>query len=87
MTHIPFPSASPTLQGVVAEWYLNGAQTASSTWSSFKRAATTSFGSICFGSLIVAVVKAVHQMALEARKNKNSTVVAIAECLLSMLER
>lgn len=71
----------------MAEWFLNGAQTASSSWASFKRAATTSFGSVCFGSLLVAIVRTMHQMLVEMRKSENNTAAACAECLLGLLER
>jgi hypothetical protein len=57
-----------TTAGVVATWWFNPmAETA--TWGAFKRATTTSLGSICFGSLIVAVLQATRQILREAQRN------------------
>ena len=51
------------------------------------RALTTSFGSICFGSLLVALIQALKQLAHEARQNGDSGILAcIAECILGCLE-
>ena len=50
------------------------------------RAMTTSFGSICFGSLLVAIVQATRALAEAARNNDNQILVCIADCLLSCLQ-
>lgn len=48
---------------------------------------TTSFGSICFGSLIVAIIQALRQLAHQARQNGDAGILAcIAECILGCLE-
>ncbi|KAF1771820.1 PCI/PINT associated module [Phytophthora cactorum] len=50
-----------TIAGTVAAfWYQM--ESASTTTSSLKRATTTSFGSICFGSLIVALLQTLHEV-------------------------
>jgi hypothetical protein len=69
--------------GSVASWWFN---TGSSNvvGGALKRAFTTSFGSICMGSLIVAVLRALEQMAREARRRGDSAA-CIAECILSCL--
>lgn len=47
---------------------------------------TTSFGSICFGSLIVAVLQALRMLANTAQaEGDGGIMVCIAECLLSIL--
>ena len=48
---------------------------------------TTSFGSICFGSLIVAIIQALRALANAARSNDdgNAILVCIAECILQCL--
>lgn len=48
---------------------------------------TTSFGSICFGSLIVAILEALRTLANAARNNDdgNAILLCIAECILSCL--
>ncbi|RLO12805.1 hypothetical protein DYB28_001679 [Aphanomyces astaci] len=45
---------------------------------------TTSFGSICMGSLLVAILEALESMAKEARKKGNGAA-CVAECILNML--
>lgn len=53
---------------------------------SFVRTVTTSFGSICFGSLIVAILRALEMLANAARNNDDGNfLVCIAECILSCL--
>jgi len=81
-----------TTAGTVGTWWFSP-QDASSCCStaicgSFFRAITTSFGSICLGSLIVAIVQALRQLANAARQNDdgNQCLVCIAECILSCIE-
>lgn len=55
---------------------------------SMKRALTTSFGSICFGSLLVAIIQTLKQLARNAREQGGSMALlaCIAECILGCLE-
>lgn len=47
---------------------------------------TTSFGSICFGSFLVAVVQALRALANQAQENGDAQIFAcIAECILACL--
>jgi hypothetical protein len=47
---------------------------------------TTSFGSICFGGLVVAFIQALRMLANSARANGDGNfLVCIAECLLACL--
>ena len=47
---------------------------------------TTSFGSICFGSFLVAIVQALRALANSARDNGDAQIFAcIAECILACL--
>jgi multisubunit Na+/H+ antiporter MnhC subunit len=47
---------------------------------------TTSFGSICFGSLLVAILQALKAIAQSARENGDAQILAcIAECILGCL--
>lgn len=57
------------------------------TLKAMNRALTTSFGSICFGSLVIAVVKALRAMVNMSRQSDNSFVKCIAECILACIER
>jgi len=79
--------------GVVASWWLDPANL-SPTIGAFTRAITTSLGSICFGSFIVAFLeatRAIVRMAKSAATRNNNIVVAILlcliECWLGILER
>ena len=48
---------------------------------------TTSFGSICFGSLLVALIQALRSLANEAQQNGDSGILGcIAECILACLQ-
>ena len=48
---------------------------------------TTSFGSICFGSLIVAIIQALKSLAQSARENGDAGILAcIAECILGCIQ-
>eukprot|EP00823_Brevimastigomonas_motovehiculus_P006643 TRINITY_DN5534_c0_g1_i1.p1 TRINITY_DN5534_c0_g1~~TRINITY_DN5534_c0_g1_i1.p1 ORF type:complete len:562 (-),score=100.76 TRINITY_DN5534_c0_g1_i1:470-2155(-) len=78
-----------TVGGVFATWWFTPANQMpqNPTWTSFKRATTYSFGSICLGSLIVAVIRALRAVA-ESGKNSNNNFLRCAMiCLLQCLER
>jgi len=55
------------------------------TWGAFKRATTTSLGSICFGSLIVAVLQATRAILREAQRSAardgNAGLAFLACCI------
>jgi len=54
--------------------------------NSFIRTMTTSFGSICFGGFVVAVIQALKALANSAQQNGDGNFcVCIAECLLACL--
>ncbi|ETI33504.1 hypothetical protein L914_19063 [Phytophthora nicotianae] len=73
-----------TVAGTVAAfWYQT--ESLNTTTASLKRTLTTSFGSICFGSLIVAILQTLHELAKTSRKSRGAAA-CIAECLLSCLE-
>jgi hypothetical protein len=85
--------AHVTIAGSVATWWLLPTQS-SPTCGAFKRATTTSFGSICFGSLIVAVLEAtravVRQAREQARRSNNggaACALCCLECILDSLDR
>ncbi|KAL3657104.1 hypothetical protein V7S43_018017 [Phytophthora oleae] len=73
-----------TVAGTVAAfWYQT--ESANTTSASLKRALTTSFGSICFGSLIVAILQTLVAV-LKTICKKGGAAACIAQCLLSWLE-
>ncbi|OQS02555.1 hypothetical protein THRCLA_05080 [Thraustotheca clavata] len=73
-----------TVAGTVATWWYSS-DSRGATGASLKRTLTTSFGSICLGSLIVAVLQALRQLAEEARR-QGDAAACIAECILGCLE-
>lgn len=76
--------AHTTTAGTVATWWYN-AESSGATGSSLKRACTTSLGSICFGSLIVAFIQTLRAMADQAR-GQGSALACIAACILACLQ-
>jgi hypothetical protein len=78
-----------TVSGFYATWYFM-----SGTWgmpespvaSSLKRAVTTSFGSVCLGSLIVAIIQTMRTLLRNSRGQRDNILAAIADCLLSWIE-
>jgi len=92
-----------TISGVFATYYFRGVNEPGTnkievdvknpTLKSFKRAATTSFGSICFGSLLIALVSTLRVLAnqtkQEAAEDENYLLCLISccvECILSCIE-
>jgi hypothetical protein len=82
-----------SVSGVVATWYfMSNNMPANPTLGSFKRAMTTSLGSIAFGSLIVAVIRTMRTLlrAFMNRGSRNWVILIlswIAYCFLSCLDR
>jgi len=78
--------------GVVGTWWFTPQEArcccSSAIFGSVFRTFTTSFGSICFGSLLVAIIQAVRQLANMARSNgdANALLVCCADCILGCLE-
>ena len=65
-----------------------GISSAKSVMESLWRAVTSSFGSICLGSLVVAVVKTARQVLFAMHKsNRSTTLSAVLECCLLLLDR
>ncbi|CAK4160068.1 unnamed protein product [Aphanomyces euteiches] len=72
-----------TVAGVVATWWTAG-DSREVIKGSFRRAMTTSFGSICLGSLIVAILRTLESIANSSKKD-GSVAGCIAECILSFM--
>uniref|UniRef100_H3GNL3 Choline transporter-like protein n=1 Tax=Phytophthora ramorum TaxID=164328 RepID=H3GNL3_PHYRM len=76
--------AHTTVAGTVASfWYQSESKGA--TGGALKRSTTTSFGSICFGSLIVAFLQALRALA-ESGRQDGSALACFAECILGCLQ-
>jgi len=78
-----------TVSGTFATWYFMypNNMVHNPTMAALKRATWTSFGSICLGSLLVALVKALRQMAESGRRTRNDIGRAILICLIATLDR
>ncbi|KAL9190529.1 hypothetical protein ACHAXT_000235 [Thalassiosira profunda] len=81
--------------GVVSTWWFSPEEAGSCCSVAIKdsaiRATTTSFGSICFGSLLVAIIEALRAMAESARRDGDTDgcaafLLCIVACLLRCLE-
>jgi len=79
-----------TVAGTVGTWWYSP-ENANSCCSgailgSLLRTMTTSFGSICFGSLLVAIVQATRALVNMLRSEDNSILLCLADCILSCIE-
>jgi hypothetical protein len=79
-----------TVAGTVGTWWFipNEAKSccSSAVISSYYRSITTSFGSICFGSLIVAIIQATREIVNSMRTEENSLLLCLIDCVLGLLE-
>lgn len=79
-----------TISGTVASWWFHpeGAQEGLAVSSSWCRAMTTSFGSICLGSLLVAIVEALHG-AINCMANQKylKYLVCCLKCIVGCIEK
>lgn len=79
-----------TAAGVAATWYFYPDKEEDATSHAFKRATTTSLGSICFGSLFIAILKTIESMITVATsENENQCVMCInciVHCLLNCIQ-
>jgi len=76
-----------TVSGVVATvYFMRNNMPSYPTLGALKRSLTTSFGSICLGSLIVAFLKTLRALIRMARNERGGVLVFIVDCILSCLE-
>ncbi|ETW04546.1 hypothetical protein H310_03777 [Aphanomyces invadans] len=73
-----------TVAGTVATWWFSS-DSKGATGASLGRATTTSLGSICLGSLIVAILQTLRQLAEEAAR-QGDCAACIAQCILGCLQ-
>jgi len=78
-----------TVAGVLGAWYFwsPDRMPPNPTKGAFKRATWSSFGSICLGSLLVALIKAFRTMVDSATRSEHPGVRCIVLCLVDLLER
>jgi hypothetical protein len=84
-----------TCCGVYASWYFlyeTSNMPSSPTASSFKRATTTSFGSVCLGSLLVAIIQTIRAFFATLRGSADQDnyalgfVSALMDCFLMVID-
>lgn len=79
-----------TVAGTVGTWWWAPLEAnsccSSAVTDSHKRALSYSFGSICLGSLLVAIIQALKSLAESARQNDDGILKCIADCVLGCLE-
>ncbi|KAF9423191.1 putative choline transporter, neither null mutation nor overexpression affects choline transport [Podila epigama] len=78
-----------TISGVFATYYFMAGSpqgmVKSPTVASFKRACTTSIGSICFGSLIIAVIQTLRAIGQMFRNQNDNGILAFLACLIDCI--
>ncbi|KAG2202551.1 hypothetical protein INT47_012545 [Mucor saturninus] len=74
-----------TLSGVFATVYFLNNQIAHPIWGSAKRALTTSFGSICFGALLVALINTLRYFIQVARSSSDNPLLSFALCIIECI--
>ena len=81
------------MAGVVGEWFFEPANPnqrasccSSAVRGALSRSLTYSFGSICLGSLIVAAVQTLRQMARNQRGRRGNILCCVIECILACLK-
>lgn len=81
-----------TLAGTVGTWWFSPLEASGccshGLTDSLSRSLTYSFGSICFGSLLVAIIEVVKSMVRSAARNRRAGILmCVAQCLLVYIER
>eukprot|EP00536_Pseudo-nitzschia_multiseries_P008216 jgi/Psemu1/305564/fgenesh1_kg.205_\ len=83
-----------TVAGTVGTWWFVPGEArnfcSSAVWNSYRRSVTTSFGSICFGSLIVAILQATREIVQSMRpisSGRDKFMVCVIDCMLHILAR
>lgn len=74
-----------TTAGTFGTWYFKADSVKNPTTKALKRSLTTSFGSICFGSLLISIVKTIRALVRSVRGSIGFLAV-IADCLLSCID-
>jgi len=76
-----------TASGVVATVYFMGDMMPTNpTLGALKRSLTTSFGSICLGSLIVSLIKTIRAIVQMMRSENNNLLLCLVDCILGCID-
>eukprot|EP00658_Telonema_sp_P-2_P001446 TRINITY_DN1053_c0_g3_i2.p1 TRINITY_DN1053_c0_g3~~TRINITY_DN1053_c0_g3_i2.p1 ORF type:complete len:519 (+),score=97.68 TRINITY_DN1053_c0_g3_i2:181-1737(+) len=80
-----------TAAGVFGHWYFQVHEDNPSTLDTapttpaLKRATSTSFGSVCFGALVIAVIELMNAMARQAQRDSNNAAAAFVACCMRLI--
>ncbi|KAI9332641.1 plasma-membrane choline transporter-domain-containing protein [Pilaira anomala] len=74
-----------TLAGIFATVYFLNDGIQHPVWGSAKRALTTSFGSICFGALVIAIINVIRYFLQVARSNTDNAAFAFLICIIQCI--
>lgn len=74
-----------TLAGIFATVYFLNDGVKHPIWGSAKRALTTSFGSICFGALLMALINMIRYFLAIARSNTDNAACAFLICIIQCI--
>jgi len=74
-----------TTCGVAATWFFYKEPPPNVTSNSLKRTLTTSFGSVCFGSLIIAIIQALRAMVRMRGRHPCAIICALILCICERL--
>jgi len=76
-----------TVSGTVATWYFYGSNMPQNpTLNSFRRATSTSLGSICLGSLIVSVLETLRSLLRYSRAQRDNLAAFCMDFILSIID-
>lgn len=74
-----------TLAGMFASVYFLNDGIKHPVWGSLKRALTTSFGSICFGALLIAIINTIRYFLAVARAENNNPIIGFIICIVQCI--
>jgi len=77
--------AHVTTCGVTAVWWFNKEMISNPTWKSYVFASTRGLGSICFGSLVIAIIQTLRGMARSAAR-RGGACACLCALFLTFLE-
>jgi hypothetical protein len=79
-----------TVAGTVGTWWFTPVKASGccsqGVRDSYIRSITSSFGSICLGSLVVAIISAMKEIIHTMKEQDNSLLFCLAECLMGLIE-
>lgn len=73
------------IAGIFATVYFMNETVRHPIWGSVRRALTTSFGSVCFGSLLIAFVNLVRYFLQLAQDSTDNPVLSFAICIIQCI--